>query len=493
MRGKGSQVASMNFKSLFFMLWCIAISTGFVQGQDVSTSNLMRHIQNLSASEFGGRLAGTQGYMDAAKYVAEELQSYGIKPYEESWSQLFEVECNEVENCTFNTYVNDNDERTVYVLGRDFVCGSMTGRGYADANVVFCGYGIDAPAFNEYANVDARGKIVMVVTGVPDFLPTSITQSYATLRDKARTAKAHGAVALVAVNRAENCRRNEVQGMNYCGEGPHLVTFPILQPTMECGELLMEGEKSTIEKTMTTINETMKPQSFHLLKKFEIDVNARYQAHALTANIVGFLKGWDKKMDQELIVVGANLDHIGMQGETCLFPGSDDNASGVAALLETARLLTKYENRPRRSVVFVVFSGAEIQHLGSQIFLSNFEDIKKIEAYVGAERIGNGDSIVATGNGRYPALWEIAHKNDSTIGKLATGVKTMPKGDAAPFAQVGIPSIVFCTLNGNRYAHVPSDKPENINREMVTQSAQLMFLTIKELTDGDYRGRSKRR
>lgn len=492
MRGNVSAIATL--KSLFFAFCCFAWGGNMASAQDISTSNLMRHIQNLSASELSGRMAGTDGYMKAAKYVAEELQSYGVKPYDDDWQQLFEVECNQVENCTFNTYVNDNDERTVYVLGRDFVCGSMTGRGYADANVVFCGYGMDAASFNEYAGVDTRGKIVLVVSDIPDFLPSSITQRYATLRDKARVAKAHGAVALVVVNRAKNCRRNEVQGMNYCGEGPHMHTFPVLQPTMECGELLMEGEKASIEKTMALIDETMKPQSFHLLKKFEIDVNARYQPRALTANVVGFIKGWDKKMDQELIVVGANLDGLGMQGETCLFPGSDDNASGVAALLECARLFTSVdEYKPRRSVVFVVFSGSEIEHLGAQVFLSNFDKVKKIEAYIGAERLGNGDSIVAMGNGRFPALWEVAHHNDSTIGFLATGVKTMPKGDAAPFVQEGIPSLVFCTLNGNRYAHVPSDKPENINRELITKSATLMFLTIKELTDGDYRGRSKRR
>ena len=488
------QVPNLKSKISALLLSLGLFLSGFAYGQEVSLDRLMGHIQTLCSSDYGGRLAGTQKYMDAAEYVATELKSYGIESYDEDWNQLFEVECNEVENCTFNTYVNANDVRTVYVLGRDFVCGSMTGRGYADANVVFCGYGIDAAAFNEYADVDARGKIVMVVSGVPSFLPSHITDSYTSLRDKARVAKDHGAVALVVVNRAENCRRNEVQSANYCGQGPHLATFPVVQPTFECGELLLEGEKQSIDSTLALIAQTQKPQSFHLLKKFEIDVNAKYHPRAVTANVVGVLKGFDRKMRDEIVIVGANLDHIGMQGKTCLFPGADDNASGVAALLETAKLLAESPMKPKRTFVFVVFSGAEVQHLGAQVFLSNFDKQHKVEAYIGAEHIGNGDSIVALGNNRFPALWEVANHNDTTsnIRMLAHGIKANPKGNAGPFAAMGIPSLVFSTLNGNRYAHVPSDKPENINRTLLVQATQLMYQTLKELGDGDYRGRDRK-
>ena len=109
MRGNVSAIATL--KSLFFAFCCFAWGGNMASAQDISTSNLMRHIQNLSASELSGRMAGTDGYMKAAKYVAEELQSYGVKPYDDDWQQLFEVECNQVENCTFNTYVNDTDDK----------------------------------------------------------------------------------------------------------------------------------------------------------------------------------------------------------------------------------------------------------------------------------------------------------------------------------------------------------------------------------------------
>lgn len=475
--------------TILFAISIISTLTTFsTSAQNVDT--LMKHVQNLSSSEYQGRMAGTNGFLEAANYVANTLANFGVKPYDDNWGQLFEIECNEVENCSLNSYVNDNDVRTNYVLGKDFICAGMTGRGYADAQVVFCGYGIDHPSFNEYANVDPRGKIVMVVTGTPNFLPSNITRDYATLRDKARVAKSHGAVAIVAVNMSPTCRYNEVQSHIFSGNGDHLATFPIVQPTHQCGNSLLKNELRDIDSTLALIDQCQTPQSFTLRKKIEINLNAKYSPKALTCNVVGYLPGTDKKLSKEYIVVGAHLDHVGMQGETCLFPGADNNASGVAAVLETARLLSMPETEHKRSVIFVLFSGTESQFLGSRIFVSNCDQLSHIDAFVDVECIGNGDSIAVLGNKRFPALWEIANKNDSVHTQyMVHGYKTAPRGDAAAFAQVGIPSIVITNYNGNHFSHVPSDIPENIDRTMIQKATSLLFHTVYELCDGDYQGR----
>ena len=157
-----------------------------------NTDTLMKHIRVLSNSQYEGRMAGSQAYLEAADYVAEVLSSYGVKPWEGEWAQWFEVEYNEIENCNFYTYVNDNDTRMRYVLGRDYVCSSMTGRGYTNAPVVFCGWGIDNRVFNEYAQVDAQGKIVLCLSGVPEFLPGNVTSQYATLRQRPKWPRSTG-------------------------------------------------------------------------------------------------------------------------------------------------------------------------------------------------------------------------------------------------------------------------------------------------------------
>lgn len=468
------------------------LSAGELMAQEASLDTLLSHIRELSSSKYEGRLSGTDEYMMAADYVTEALERYGVKPYKGEWAQYFETECNKIENCSFNSYVNANDTRQVYVLGRDFCCSGMTGRGYADAPVVFCGYGIDNGAFNEYANVDAKGKVVMVLSGVPSFLPSAVTDKYVQLRDKARVARNHGACALVVVNMSPSCSPYEVQGAVYSGALPHLATFPMIQPTRDCGDRLLQNEAMTLEEVVRKIDDTHQPQSFHLRKKFEIDVNAKYHPAALTTNVVGIYPGSDPKMANEYVVVGASLDNVGMQGTTCLFPGADGNASGVAALLETARMLQYSEDQPSRSIVFVLFADGEQQHLGSQIFVSNFTPLKRIEAFVDVTTVGCGDSIMVSGNKKYPQLWSVAKRVDTTYctNDVAVGMKTLPKGNAVAFDHVGIPSINVTSYKGKRFNHVPSDIVENIDRRFIVKATQLLYETVLDLSFGEYQGRS---
>jgi len=469
-----------------------SVSVPTVKAQQASLDSLLAHIRDLSSSTYEGRLAGTDEYMAAADYVIEALERYGVQPYKGEWAQYFETECNKIENCTFNSYTGSAANKTVYVLGRDFCCVGMTGRGYADAPVVFCGYGIDNGAFNEYADVDAKGKVVMVLSGVPSFLPSKITDRYATVRDKARVAKAHGACGLVVINMSANCSPYEVQGSVYCGELPHEATFPVIQPTRDCGDRLLQNELMTLEEALQKLNDTQKPASFHLRKHFEIDINAKYHPAALTANVVGIYPGNDDRLKNEYVVVGASLDHVGMQGTTCLFPGADNNASGVSALLETARMLQLSDDQPSRSVVFVLFSAGEQQHLGSRIFVSNFTPLKRIEAFVNVSSVGSGDSIMVMGNKRYPQLWSVARKVDSLYctNDMAVSFKTRPSGDAVAFDHVGIPSLTLTNYKGGRYTRVPSDIVENIDRTFIVKATQLLFETVLDLSFGEYQGRS---
>lgn len=462
-----------------------------------NTDTLMKHVRILASSQYEGRMAGSQAFLEAADYCAGVLSSYGVKPFQDEWGQYFQVEYNEIENCNFYTYVNDNDVRVQYVLGRDYVCSSMTGRGYTNAPVVFCGWGIDHHSFNEYAKVDVRGKVVLCLSGVPEFLPGKVTDPYSTMRGKAEVAKKHGAIGLVCINMSETCRPYEVQHQAWCGEGAQQLTFPVVQPTRDMGAALLADEQMTLDSVVTTLTESMTPQSFHLRKNFEININARYRSNATTANVVGVLPGHDDKMKHEYIVVGAHLDHVGIQGNTCLFPGANDNASGVSAILEAARLLTvnapKNIEYNKRSIIFVLFSGGELQNLGAEIFVSNFPKLHNVECFINAECIGQGDSIQVLGNKRFPQLWKIAERNDSISTKsLVKGTRTMPRGDAAPFAQIGIPSLVFTGSMGSLNDHVPSDISENIDRDLLTKNASLMAEVIYELSLGDYQGRSIR-
>lgn len=486
-------------RSVLFRLCLAAVpllaSTSAVQAQGldplpvpaVSTDSLMKHIVELSSDYYQGRLSGTRGHERAMAYVERVLEGYGLSVEE----QQFPIECNEVENCKFNIYTPGSKERRYFTLGNEFCCAGMTGRGYVDAQMVFVGYGVDNSIFDEYKGVDAQGKIVVVLTGTPSWLPASVADHYTQLRDKARTAERHGAIGMLAVNISPSCLSYEPQSRIYCGELPHLGTFPILQLTMDCGRELLTTEAVDLDAAIQTLGE-QRTCSFALLKKAEIDVNAIYRSRARTANVLGRLEGSDRVMRHEVIVVGASLDGAGLQGETTLFPGADINASGVAAVLEVARILSQSGYSPKRSVLFVLFSGGEQQWLGSREFLAQYPKLNRVEAFLNAQNIGCGDSLLVLGDNRYPTLWDICHSHDTASDRqyMALPVeKTNPRGDARAFDNRHIPSLVVTTFNGLHHNHVSADIWENIDRSILTKASQLLLETAAELADGRYQGR----
>lgn len=471
----------------------------------VNIDSVMKHIIELSSDTYEGRLAGSQGHERAMRYAERVLASYGAQPVKEEyghrhadkarpWQEPFTIECNEIENAKFNTYIPGSKEKRVYTLGNEFCCSGMTGRGYVDAQMVFCGYGIDNALFDEYHFVDVKGKIAVVLTGLPEGhrLPERVAALYTSLRDKARAAERHGAIGMLVINTSRTCESWEPQGRVYCGELPHMPTFPVLQLTLDCGREIFHGEKMELDSAIAAIAGG-EMNSFALLKKAEVDINARYRPQAPTANVVGILEGNDPLLKREIIVVGASIDGLGMQGETCLFPSADINASGVAAVLETARLLSNPDYRPKRSVAFVFFSGSEQQYLGSRQFVADFPKLRFVEAFVGAQNIGSGDSIVVLGGGRFPSLYDLAWNRDTAHYRqniVRDGKKSLARGDARAFEAIGVPTLMFTTQNGMLHNHTTTDIWENINTRILSIATTLIVETVAEIGEGLYQGRS---
>ena len=469
----------------------------------VDIDTIMKHIVELSSETYEGRLAGSEGYNRAMRYVEREMARYGVRPVDgKKWERPFALECNEVENAKFNTYMPGSKHKRVFSLGNEFCCAGATGRGYVDAQMVFCGYGVDNALMNEYAGVDAKGKIVVVLTGLPEShpMPQGVADRYVSLRDKARAAERHGAIGMLVVTVSPTCPADEPQGRAWCGELPHMPTFPVLILSHDCGREIFNGEQMELDSAIAMIDaqgwmaEGEENPHFPLFKKAEIDINARYSPQASTANVVGILEGADPMYSREIIVVGASMDGLGQQGGTCLFPGADINASGVATVLEVARVLSDSDYRPRRSVAFVLFSGSEQQYLGSRQFVGDFPLLRRVEAFVGVQNVGSGDSIVVMGGGRFPTLYDIAWRRD-TIGArnkmVAGGKKSYARGDARAFDAIGIPSLMFTTQDGMRHNHTTTDMWENIDRRILVNVSQLVAETVAQLGEGLYQGRSQ--
>lgn len=457
--------------------------------QQITIDTMMKHLTVLASPEFEGRLSGTAGYDKAKDYTVNLFKNYGLKPYRGNYVQELFVEANVIKHAIFEQI--QKHKKITYQIGQDYACRGFSGSGDVTAQAVFCGYGIVSDNYNDYKDVDVKNKIVVVLKGNPSFLPDSITSSFVYARDKARAAQIRGAKAIVIITMPGGKDTAEVQGSVLCGNPPHLIDFPMIQPNYNCGKKLLETE-IPLSDLITKINKTKQPQSFVMKQKIHINVQADYTPNAKTYNIVGQIEGSDSKLKNEYIVFGAHLDHVGMQTKACLFPGADDNASGTVTVLEVARIMNQLKERPKRTIVFVLFASEESGLHGASHFVKQLQNPKDIVAFINADCVGNGDSIHVLGGIKYPELYQIIlNKNKIYTQFITTEPTGNPGADATPFMEVGIPCAYFKNKNGYHHLHLPSDTPETINRIMLEKQGILCLELLRELGRGSYHGEKK--
>jgi Zn-dependent M28 family amino/carboxypeptidase len=225
----------------------------------------------------------------------------------------------------------------------------------------------------------------------------------------------------------------------------------------------------------------------NLLTKASIEVNAKYEKHAKTMNVVGLIEGGDPKLKDDYLIIGAHLDHVGSQ-VGLLFPGANDNASGSAAVLEIAEAFMKSNEKPKCSIIFVLFASEEQGLLGAKHFVKYWtRGYNKISAMLNLDCVGYGDSI-QVGNGKSsPELWKIAKQIDEKYFNSMVD-RTWGNGgaDASPFHEQGIPCLYFVTTNSYDKLHLQTDTVETLNPELFEKITKLAYLTAREVTNGNY-------
>jgi len=195
-------------------------------------------------------------------------------------------------------------------------------------------------------------------------------------------------------------------------------------------------------------------------------------------NVVAVLEGEGPRAE-ETIVVGAHYDHLGedrdAEGEPVIYNGANDNASGTAAMLEVARMLSKRPKRLPRRIVFVAFSGEEHGLLGSLHWVNHPPvPLKKTIAMINLDMIGRmqGDCVMAMGTGSSPALAKMVKSIGKRHGlKLVLVPGQRACSDHAPFCSHGIPAVHFFTTGGMRDYHRPTDVAEKLNYEGIHRIA----------------------
>jgi aminopeptidase YwaD len=361
----------------------------------VTVKELQEHIKYLSSDSLKGRLTGTPGDSLSAEYIKGKLLSYGLIPLSGDGLQRYKVTKRVVAGKSNSLSVNG----VAYTLDKDFMPLAFSSNTGIESEVVFAGYGFningDSIKWNDYADLDVKGKWVMVLRGDPE--PENNKSpfiDFSSDRDKALVAKDMGAAGVLMVSGPVFDPQDAFEALNLEG---YSVDIPVLRIKKEVADKILLKSNNTIAALEKKLNDSRKPFSFS--EKASVNGKAEIVRElANTRNVVMLLPGEDPQLKDEYIILGAHFDHLGMGGPGSgsraldtigIHHGADDNASGVAMMLELAEKFAKTKGSHKRSILCLSFSGEEEGLLGSKHFVDDPGiDLSKVNAMINMDMVG---------------------------------------------------------------------------------------------------------
>ena len=360
-------------------------------GKAIAPAKLEAHVRTLADDKMEGRGTATRGYDMAAQYVAEQMQAMGLAPGGRG-GYLQPVPFVRADlkagACSF-ALVKGGDTVPLQV-GKDVILSPdyLRAKWTTEAPLVFAGYGVSAPelGYDDFANLDVRGKVLVTFRGAPPRFPNDQRAYYSNGVVKDQIASARGAIGILQIQKPDdearapwerNMRQSKLPGFRWldAGGAPANVQAAIelagsFSPQAE--PRVFEGSPKTYAQAVADA-ESSRVQSFPLAWSVKAE-RVTEQTRTSSPNVVGVLRGSDPKLRNECIVVSAHLDHLGIsepvKGDS-INNGAYDNASGTAMMLEVARAFASLKVKPKRSLVFLNVTGEEKGLQGSDYFARN--------------------------------------------------------------------------------------------------------------------------
>lgn len=355
---------------LVFIIGLATFAPAWAQSAaNTRVDRLRADVTYLASDELGGRMTGTTGTEKAAAYIRREFQRLkleaGSKDYLQPFPFVAGVTLGKGNSLSFKN-LDGTGKPSAFTLADDWLpLGFSPNAAIKDAPLVFVGHGIvaaDLPR-DDYANLDATGKIVVAMTGAPS--DGKNYGRYADARWKAIAAKNKGAQALILLSAEPNLKDSQQTRLRYDNAGEAGLPVIVLAQDAAHRFLKASGLQGAPETVVAKIAASL---TVNLVRQ---TVQAK--------NIIGILRGNDPKLRDEAIIIGAHYDHLGLGGEGSgslavnsrdIHHGADDNASGTSGLLELARTFAAERQKLRRTVVFIAFSGEEAGLLGSAYYVT---------------------------------------------------------------------------------------------------------------------------
>ncbi|ADO71743.1 M20/M25/M40 family metallo-hydrolase [Stigmatella aurantiaca] len=428
----------------------------------------------LAATEQEGRGIGTKGLEASGAYIEKRFGELGLKPLGDTgtFRQAFPV-----------TVSAKPGPKTQVTLGGTalpadaYTVLGFSGQGVAQGPLVLAGYGISEPSLkvDDYAKLDVKGKIAVVRRFVPDspeFAETDKQRRHGDLRHKTWVAREKGAKALVVVDwpvapspqPKDWAMPSEAALPSSTAEGPSDAGLPVIVV-----------KRSALEPLMARLTGGKRVDA-----RLEVQLELEKQQ---AFNVAGLMEAGMGKQPG-VVVIGAHYDHLGYGGRNSLAPdkrephvGADDNASGVAALLEIARELHEKRSQLRRDVLFLAFSAEESGVLGSTHFTRVRGDagMKDVAAMLNLDMVGrlrgNKLSVLGAESAEEWGPLVTAACEQARVECASSGDGYGPS-DHSPFYAAGVPVLHFFTGAHSDY-HKPSDTAQGLNAAGIAQVANI--------------------
>ena len=476
----------------------------------VEPDRLLDHIKFLSADELQGRGNGSEGLERAADYIGDEFRAAGLRPGVggNGWFQSFEI--------TAGLAIGEGNALAVTARGRS--ARLRLGESYLplavtpsdaptvldDVPMVFAGYGISAPSHNydDYAGLDVAGKAVLIFSHEPQEARGDSRLNGAqplretTLYNKAAAARMHGARALIVVSDPSH-RADELNYRTFAIEADaDDQGIPVLRARRD--EMAPVLKELGLDEVAAAIDMDLMPRS-RALPGTTLDYTQRLAVRRRTVrNVVGVLPGASGAKDDQAIVLGGHYDHVGLGGRFSSAPertgevhnGADDNASGIAALIEIARAAAIERARFPRTLVFVAFAGEERGLLGSEHYADHpVVPLADTVAMINLDMIGRARGRVEVGGLSAAAA---SLRADVEAAARTAGLDVRPGGpgagrsDDSNFIDRRVPALHLFTGFHDDY-HRPSDDWNRVDAGGTARVATLALELAARLAARDDR------
>jgi len=471
------------FFSASLIISCNQVSSKYVDqinNPEILSKEISEHIKYLSADEREGRFPGTKGSQEAINYIVDELKGSGVLPaVDDEYLQFFNF-TKDIKPDGLNEIRFNNKK---YDINTDFMPLEFSSNASFTADVAFIGYGFsikDSVEWDDYKYIDVKDRWVAILIGSPDGdHPHSKYADHIPIRKKAMLAKDNNARGVLFINQSDS---DEFIPLRYDPNSNNM-DIPVVQISRKFANDLLSD---SLQFFQDEINSDLSSRSFLLNKSIDSKISLKKETIQIP-NIIGMIPGNHDNHKNEYIVIGAHFDHLGFGGqssgslapdERSIHNGADDNASGIAGVLEIAEKLKANQFELNRSILFMGYNAEEQGLLGSKYYVNNpTVPLKNIITMINMDMIGrmSNNKITVGGTGTSSAfdliLNNIEKNHDLFFTKSPEG---FGPSDHSSFYINDIPVLFFFTGAHNDY-HKPSDDWAQINVESEKKILDMIY------------------